>query len=564
MYKIIETVYPLVLLTVFSLLLFYNLGDTTVIDYDEGVYAEVSREMYLASEMILPTLNGEDFFEKPPLLYWSQMLGYSLFGINSFGARSINALSGLATILILYFGARGPLGSRTACNASLVLGSSFLFVYLSRVAMTDMLLTMFLTICLISSWYGVEQAMKNRGGAKHFWLGCLAIGCAMLSKGAVGALFPIITAIIYLLSIKRIGLLFRKNWLVPGTLILAAVGFSWYVLLGLLHPEGFRFMGELFMKHHLGRFSSAMEGHSGPFYFYVIVLMVGFLPWFSYLPLAVAHAPVRTSQDPASRFMRLFLIFSTIVFVFFSVAATKLPNYILPLLPGLALATAVLFRSETMKYPAIWRGAGWLSAALICLLGLVMIAAPLIISYLPDLLGEDSRKAPILTEPVELGYGTWVAALCFISSGLLILWSLRKKEVDQLFQTLLLSSFVVSSTIFFIIMPIYDRLMNEPLASLALEAADHTPPNGRIVLYNVSDRPSVSFAAHRRTTYHSDRNLQLLPALFQDDGISVGITTNYYYGRLVSHSLPVRELNRRGGFVLFGMMMDNSEKTPLQ
>ena len=108
-------------------------------------------------------------------------------------------------------------------------------------------------------------------------------------------------------------------------------------------------------------------------------------------------------------------------------------------------------------------------------------------------------------------------------------------------------------------MPISDRLMHEPLASLALEAADHTPPDGRIVLYNVSDRPSVSFASHRQTIYHSDRNLQQLPALFQENGISVGITTNYYYGRLLSHSLPVHELNRMGGFVMFTMVRKSDE-----
>ena len=564
MLKIIETSYPLILLTLFSLLLLFGLGNTTLLDYDEGAYAEVSREMYLASEMVIPTLNGEDFFEAPPMLYWTQMLGFKLFGINTLGARSVNALCGLVTILILFFGSRGVLGSRTAFNASLILGSSFLFVYLSRVAMTDMLLTMFLTICLISSWYGVERAIRNQGGALLFWFGCLAASCAMLSKGAVGALFPVITAVIYLLSINRIGLLFRKNWLLPGTLTLVGVGFSWYLLIGFLHPEGFGFMKELFIKHHLGRFSSAIEGHSGPFYYYFIVLLVGFLPWFSYLPVAVYHAPVLSNREPASRFVRLFVIFSAIVLVFFSIAATKLPNYILPSLPGLALITATLFKAERMRYPTIWLVAGGISAALICLLGLVIAAAPLIISYLPDLLGEDSRKAPILAEPVQLGYGIWVAVVLLLFSGLHIIRALRGKQVNQIFQALLLSSGIVSATIFFTIMPIYDRLMNQPLASLALEAADHTPPDGRIVLYNINNRPSVMFASHRRTIYHSDRHLQQLPGLFHQDGVAVGITTNYYYGRLLSHSIPVQELNRQAGFVLFSMVMENSKPAPPQ
>lgn len=559
MSKIIELLYPLILLTVFSLLLFFHLGDTTVIDYDEGVYAEVSREMYLAGEPVIPTLNGEDFFEKPPMLYWAQMLGYKLFGINPLGARAVNGLCGLITILTVFFSARAPLGSRTAFNTAVILGSSILFVYLSRVAMTDMLLTMFLTICLVTSWYGVERAIKNQGGAFLFWIGCLAAGCAMLSKGAVGALFPATAAVIYLLSIKRIGLLFRKDWLLPGAFILVMVGFSWYLLLGFLHPEGFGFMKDLFMKHHVGRFSSAMEGHSGPFYYYLIVLAIGFLPWFSYLPVAAIHAPIFSSQDPGSRFVRLFVIFSITVFIFFSIAATKLPNYILPVLPGLALITAALFNREQIKYPIIWLAAGWLSAVLIGLLGVILAAAPVIISYLPDLLGENSRKAPILAEPVELGYATWLAALLFVSTAVMIIRSVRKRHVDQIFQTLLLSSFIISATIFFIVMPSYDRLMNLPLARLATEAAKHTQADERIVLYNVSDRPSVMFASNRRTVYHSDRHLQQLPTRFEEEDISVGITTNYYYSRLLSHSIAVHEIDRQGGFVLFKIMGASTE-----
>jgi len=553
MSKITELVYPLILLTVFSLLFLFGLGNTIIIDYDEGVYAEVSREMYLESEPVIPLLNGEEFFEKPPMLYWAQMLGYKLFGTNALGARVVNALCGLATVMIIFFSARIPLGNRTAFNCSLILGSSFLFVYLSRVAMTDMLLTMFLTITLVSSWYGVERALRGHGGHVLFWIGCLAAGCAMLSKGAIGALFPVVTAVVYLASINRIGLLFKKNWLPPGAFILVAVGFSWYLLLGFQHPDGFSFMKELFMKHHVGRFSQAMEGHSGPVYFYIIVLLLGFLPWFSYLPLAVVHAPVLSSQDPASRFIRLFVIFSAVVFIFFSIAATKLPNYIVPVLPGLSLITATLFSRETMKFPVLWVVGGWLSAILIGLLGVILAAAPFIISYLPDLLGEDSRKAPILMEPVQLGYGIWFAALMFILTSVMIIRTVRKRHIAQMFQTLLLASFTVSATIFFAIMPTYDRLMNVPLARLAEHAASRTPPEGRIVLYNVSDRPSVMFTANRRTVYHSDRNLQQLPSLFTNDDVLVGITTNYYFDRLVSHSLPVVEIDRQGGFILFSL-----------
>ena len=128
MQKLSELVYPILLLLVFGLLFFFNLGATTVMDYDEGVYAEVSRAMHLRGELVVPELNGTGFFEKPPMLYWLQMGGFELFGRTPLGARFFNALTGLATLMIFYFGARSPLGNRTAFNATLILGSSIIFV----------------------------------------------------------------------------------------------------------------------------------------------------------------------------------------------------------------------------------------------------------------------------------------------------------------------------------------------------------------------------------------------------------------------------------------------------
>lgn len=554
MSKFIEIIYPVLLLILFSDLFFVSLGDPVVIDYDEGVYAEVSREMYLDSQLVIPTLNGENFFEKPPMLYWSQILGYKMFGISALGARLVNALSGIATIMILYFGARGPLGCRSAFNASLILGSSIIFVYLSRVAMTDMLLTMFLTFCLITFWYGVEKALQNKGGAVLFWIACFFAGLAMLSKGAIGILFPVLTAVIYLLSIRRPTIFFQKSWLLPGTIIMISVGFSWYLLLGFFHPDGFEFMKDLFLKHHISRFSSTMEGHSGPIYYYLIILLVGFMPWFSYLPIAIVHSPLRQNADPASRFLRLFTIFSILVFVFFSMAATKLPNYILPALPGFALLAASLFDRREIKRPLPWRAAGWLSAALVTTLGAILAAAPLILPYLPELIGENARKAPVLTEPISLGFAPWFASALFIGCGFLIIRATRKNSVAKIFEALLLSSFIVSATLFLTIIPVYDRLMNLPLVRLAQQAAIHTPANGRIVMFNVSDRPSVNFASDRRTVYHSDRNYQELPALLAKPDINVGITTAYYFDRLDNLGIPITEISRDTGFVLFSLI----------
>jgi len=151
MNRVLTIVYPAALLLVFSLLFFTSLHKPEVIDYDEGVYAEVSRAMFERQEFIIPELNGEGFFEKPPMLYWAQMLGYKIFGVNPMGARIFNGVAALLTLLVFYFGSAHPLGKRSAFQATLLLGSSIIFLYLARVAMTDMFLTFFLVSCLIFS-----------------------------------------------------------------------------------------------------------------------------------------------------------------------------------------------------------------------------------------------------------------------------------------------------------------------------------------------------------------------------------------------------------------------------
>ncbi|KPA13048.1 glycosyl transferase family protein [Candidatus Magnetomorum sp. HK-1] len=542
---------PFKLLILFGSLFFINLGGPYVIDNDEALYAEISREMYQVSDWITPKFNREDCFLKPPMLYWTQILGYKMFGVTALGARFINAISGIATIMILYFGARIPLGCRPAFNTSLILGSSFIFVYLSRIAHTDMLLTMFFTLCLVTSWYGVERVLKGRNGTVLFWIGCLAAGFAMLSKGAIGVLFPALTSVIYLISIKRPGILFQKTWLVPGTIIMLTVGFSWYLILGFSHPDGFDFIEELFMNQHLSRFLNAMEGHSGPIYYYLIILLVGFMPWFSYLPIVFVQSSLENIQKPAGRFLWLFCIFSIVVLIFFSIAKTKLPNYILPALPGFALIIAALFEEKEMKRLLPWHFAGWISAGLVIIPGILFAAAPFIFPYLPELIGDSTRKIPALAENVPLGFTPLFVGGLFVGCGITIVRATKKNNVYKIFKSLLITSFIISASFFLAIIPIYDRLMNQPLVRLSKQAATHIPPNGWIVLYQLNYRPSVIFASNRRTVFHSEKNYQELPLLFDPSDIAVGITTAYYFDRLNSYGISTLEISRDTGFILF-------------
>jgi 4-amino-4-deoxy-L-arabinose transferase-like glycosyltransferase len=536
-----------------------GLGIPGVIDYDEGVYAEVSREMFVRHEYFLPAWNGEGFFEKPPLLYWGQMLGYRLFGTTPFGARFINAVAGIATVLLVFLAGRKPLGPETSFRAALILGSSLFFVYLSRVAMTDMLLTLFFTLCLCFSWWAVERSLLQKTSAPWFWAGCIFAGLAMLAKGAIGAVFPLVTAFFYLLSIGRLSLLFKRTWLIPGAILLTVIGFSWYLLLGFVHPDGFSFMKDLFIKHHVERFSTPLEGHSGPVYFYLIVLLVGFMPWSVFVPLAAFRCQYRDSSSERVRFLRLFTLFSAITFGFFSIAATKLPNYICPALPGIALLTATLFDQKEKTGKFIWSIAIYLAALLILGLGILFLVSPQIIAHFPQMFPKSALKAPILAQPIDLGYVPYSSGLIMIAAALLLVSANRTKTTAALFTVLSTTALVIASVIFLMVLPVYDRLINRPLTSLAEQAASITPEDGRIVLLELWSRPSVNFSAHRRTISCSIFNLESLQIYFQDPKNQVGISTEYYLNKLKQSGIIAERLLSDQGYVLFRVQMDQQQ-----
>jgi 4-amino-4-deoxy-L-arabinose transferase-like glycosyltransferase len=424
-----------------------------------------------------------------------------------------------------------------------------------------MLLTLFLMLCLCFSWWGVERSMQEKNGVPLFLAGCFFAGLAMLTKGAIGAVFPLITACIYLLSIGRLSLLFKRSWILPGAAILTVVGFSWYLLLGFVHPDGFSFMKDLFIKHHIERFSTPLEGHSGPIYFYLIVLLVGFMPWSVFVPLAAFHGQYRNSSSERIRFIRLFLLFSLITFIFFSVAATKLPNYICPALPGIAIFTATLFDEKEKTGKWAWSTATYMAAILVLGLGLVLLLSPLIIAHLPQMLGKSALKAPILAQPVALGYAPYISGVIMIAAGILLASANRAQKKETLFYTLSATSLLVTGTLFLIVLPLYARLMDQPLTRLAAHAAAKTPENGRIVLLQVSGRPSVNFTAHRRTIGCGVDDINALRQIFQDQNTRVGITTEYYLNKIRQSGVAVEQLLSDHGYTLFKLQAESRPQT---
>jgi 4-amino-4-deoxy-L-arabinose transferase-like glycosyltransferase len=343
------------LLVATALCYFYGLGRAPFVGADEPRYAEVAREMFARGDVVTPTLDGRVWFEKPALVYWSEMAGFSLFGVSEWPARLGAALAGWLTILLVGWmcgrvearAGRGLEGLRLA-SAGVAASSAGLVVF-SRAVNFDIFLTA--TIALSLACYFVagleDDAAKRRLLLAGFYAGA---GLALLSKGLVGVVLPF--GVVGLYGLLRRGLppFWRSAlWGAPLTLLVAA---TWYAPVMLGH--GRVFVEEFFVKHHFARFVSNKYHHPQGFYFYLLILPLLLLPWTPFFFAAFknqwlasrrARATGAASDELSARLRRFAVAWLVVPVVFFSISRSKLPGYILPALPGaLLLAGAELRR----------------------------------------------------------------------------------------------------------------------------------------------------------------------------------------------------------------------------
>lgn len=339
----------LLLSAVSALLFLPNLGGPTLWDIDEGNNTRCAYEMMMADNWRVPTFNGQLRIDKPALLYWLQIMAFEVFGVGEFAARLPSALAALAAVLLTYELGRRLFGAACGLLAGLMVSSSVMFCAAAHFANPDALLTASTTLIFLCFWPGFVS------GRLRFALVGASMGLAVLAKGPVGLVLPFSVICLFLAACRQTVLLRDRRFLL-GVLGFLLVALPWYLWVGV--DTKFEFVRRFVTVHNVGRFLQPMENHSGPFYYYVVALVVGFVPWSVFLvPVcwdcvrqfrkAELDAPARgvaTSLTGASGSGRLQIGFLAcwigVYVIFFSISRTKLPNYILPIYPAIALLTA--------------------------------------------------------------------------------------------------------------------------------------------------------------------------------------------------------------------------------
>ncbi|MBP1748735.1 MAG: arnT [Deltaproteobacteria bacterium] len=316
-----------ILLVLSYIFLFSGLGAYSLKEPDEGRYAEIPREMVESGDYTVPRLNDVRYFEKPPLLYWAVSLSYKVFGVSECSFRFPNALAAMLCVFSIFFFVRRWADDLAAFLGSLVLLSSFGFFAMARIVTTDMVLTFWLFLSLLCFY-----AYYRERSTPFLWGFYAAMALATLTKGPVAPVLLCATLFIFLLMEGNLAFI-KEMKLVRGVALYCIVAAPWFIIISIREKE---FLNFFFIDQHFLRFISTKHRRSGPIYYFLPVILVGMFPWSLYIPRAFAMAWKRSD-------CRLFAIWSTLVFLFFSVSGSKLTPYILPVFPALSMLVGVLF-----------------------------------------------------------------------------------------------------------------------------------------------------------------------------------------------------------------------------
>jgi len=433
--------------------LFFRLGAPPLFDVDEGAFSEATREMLERGDFVSTWLNGQPRFDKPILVYWLQAASVSLFGLGEFALRLPSALASCAWIAAILVFTRRIADHATACAAAFIAATTIGVNVIGRGAIADALLNLFLALTMfdIMRCAGTDdERLRTRWRRRAF----LWMGLGLLSKGPVALLVPGAASLLAFALLGRArewGRALRDPF---GWLILLAVAAPWYLLE--YGRRGDAFVAGFFMRHNVERFMAPLQGHGGSLLYYVPAVLLILLPY-SGLFLHTLPALRRLRAQAVDTFVDTFLwCWFLFVFVFFSLAGTKLPHYLL-------YGATPLFILMARHRHAL--RSSWLAfAPPLLLLGLVA-ALPLLLERLaPGIRNAYVREALVRTEIFSAAWQAGAVLLLGAALGL-ALWR-GMPPWPRLAATSLLCACATGA----LLLPAVGALQQEPVKEAALLA----------------------------------------------------------------------------------------------
>lgn len=415
-----------------ALVLLWRLGNSSLDDWDEAIYAQISREAVEGGNWWTLHWGFAPYLRKPPIFMWTTAIFYELFGVSEFWARAASAFSGVALLVVTYLIAKQIYNRRVGLFAAVVLLTSYQYVASSRFGTTDIMLTLF-------TYSAVYAYLRLKTGDESWWY-AIWISCALalMTKSAAGAIAPGSIFLALLLDRRfKTAIRSRQFWL--GLFVALMIVVPWHISMYAQHRQAFvdQYIGHSIVERSM----SALDQHTGGRYYYIDRLQKYFFPWVYVTPFAIAL----TIKEIVQGRLRASILMLVLVLVFgiCLLVQTKLRWYIVPLYPALAILTSSLLVNALRAYKSI---------AFSCLLMAVFVVA--------------------LLAPLKI-------VLIFAVAGLVLtLFSLARKRVVYQPAAVVMCAFLIAVGINTLV-PLY-KGGETPVARLARSAGrangnSHTP-----------------------------------------------------------------------------------------
>jgi 4-amino-4-deoxy-L-arabinose transferase-like glycosyltransferase len=446
------------------------LGRHGLHESDEGRYAEIAREMKDSGDLLIPTLNGVPHFQKPPVIYWSTAASLAVLGENEMAARMVSLLAALGVLVLTYWIGRWWFDGTTGLAAVWILAGSWQFFMLGRSLTPDMMMTFWSTAAIAGFVWASRSGVSTRARFLPYFV---CMGIAFATKGPMGMLVPLFMGIGWQWGSRRSDRpRVRVPW-IAGLLLTLVLALGWFFAASLRHPE----LGRYFFEFEfLNRFLSKTHGRSQPIWYFIPVLLVGWLPWTPLLPLAISGHREKRRSGGSNRALHWALVGWLVVpFALLSLSGSKLMTYVLPLFPGIALWLANgLLRRERGRTLSICIGVQVLVLVALALsIGVVVVQNTL----LPVTVELDAWFLPLLGLAVAcvvvagwvLSRGVTEARLAGMALSALLIWMTLSSQLVHLGPIMRMQASM---------RPVAERLREEPDWQTAQIIVAHTRAHG--------------------------------------------------------------------------------------
>jgi len=361
-----------------ALVWFASVQVRPLLDPDEGRYAEIPREMLASGDWITPRLDGLKYLEKPPLQYWATSVAYALLGMSEWTARLWTVGLAFPCLPMVYGWAARMGGERAGLVAVVALAVSPLFVTVGHLGLLDAGFTFWLNATVFA--FTLAQSSHSGSASERRWmlLAWAAASMGVLTKGVVVAALCGASLVLYTL-LERDMRPWRRLHVLPGLALFLGLTVPWFAAVSGRNPG---FLEFFFVHEHLQRFLTTVHQHVEPWWYFLPLLVIGgVLPWLQPLARAAHQAWLAPGPTPQFKPLKFLLIFALVTLVFFSASGSKLPPYILPMLPPLAAIVGV----HAAEQPSILRGMARAGALMVLIFGAsVLIYALRTNSYIPE------------------------------------------------------------------------------------------------------------------------------------------------------------------------------------